>query len=230
MKRSILAIAIAALWAASGSAAADGTFAFVDASGNTIADGATVTCNKLVDDEFLGGKYISTGLYVKNTTGSKAAGVVLLDVNNMPNGHVQICCFGNCVSQDKPGNYYSAKNFMEAGATEDLQAEWFPSEKATWTATLQLATVETTTNAAGILTFGKVKDLGPKVNVVWSYSDSLKGDINGDGTVNVTDVTTLINGILGTAQVDTSVGDVDGNGMVNVSDVTALINIILAAS
>lgn len=68
------------------------------------------------------------------------------------------------------------------------------------------------------------------MNVVWSYSDSLKGDINGDGTVNVTDVTTLINGILGTAQVDTSVGDVDGNGMVNVSDVTALINIILAAS
>lgn len=229
MKRSFLAIAIAALWAASGSAAADGTFAFVDASGNTIADGATVTCNKLVDDEFLG-RYISTGLYVKNTTGSKAAGVVLLDVNNMPNGHVQICCFGNCVSQDKPGNYYSAKSFMEAGATEDLQAEWFPTEKATWTATLQLATVETTTNVAGILTFGKVKDLGPKVNVVWSYSDSLKGDINGDGTVNVTDVTTLINGILGTAQVDTSVGDVDGNGMVNVSDVTALINIILAAS
>lgn len=229
MKKTILAMAVSALCAASGSAAIDGTFAFVDASGNTIADGATVTCTKLVDDGF-GESYISTGLYVKNTTGSKAAGVVLLDINNMPNGRVQICSFGNCVSKDAPGNYYSAKNFMDGGATQDMQAEWYPTDKATWTATLQLATVETTTNAAGITTFGKVKALGPKVNIVWSYGDSAKGDINGDGTVNVTDVTTLINGILGTAQVDTSVGDVDGNGTVNVSDVTALINIILAGN
>ena len=55
----------------------------------------------------------------------------------------------------------------------------------------------------------------------------LVGDINGDGVVNVSDVTALINKILGTADYSDSVCDIDGNGTVNVSDVTALINLIL---
>lgn len=53
------------------------------------------------------------------------------------------------------------------------------------------------------------------------------GDINGDNLVNVTDVTMLINGILGVAQVDATAADLTGDKQVNVSDVTALINIIL---
>ena len=54
-----------------------------------------------------------------------------------------------------------------------------------------------------------------------------RGDINGDGAINVTDVTALINRILGTASYADGVCDVDGNGTVNVSDVTSLVNIIL---
>lgn len=53
------------------------------------------------------------------------------------------------------------------------------------------------------------------------------GDVNGDGSVNVTDVTALVNMILGVIPKDTARGDIDGNGTVNVSDVTALVNIIL---
>ncbi|MCQ2290456.1 MAG: phosphodiester glycosidase family protein [Muribaculaceae bacterium] len=53
------------------------------------------------------------------------------------------------------------------------------------------------------------------------------GDIDGNGVVNVSDVTALINQILGTASYPTDSCDVDGNGVVNVSDVTALINLIL---
>lgn len=56
-----------------------------------------------------------------------------------------------------------------------------------------------------------------------------KGDINGDGTVNVTDVTALINVILGSASYDASLCDINGDGTINVTDVTALLNIILAA-
>lgn len=55
----------------------------------------------------------------------------------------------------------------------------------------------------------------------------IKGDVNGDGSVNVTDVTALVNMILGVIPKDTARGDIDGNGTVNVSDVTALVNIIL---
>ena len=59
---------------------------------------------------------------------------------------------------------------------------------------------------------------------------SLLGDVNGDGKVNVSDVTTLVNMILGVIPKDESRADIKGDGKVNVSDVTALINIILAVS
>ena len=55
----------------------------------------------------------------------------------------------------------------------------------------------------------------------------LPGDVNGDGKVNVSDVSALINMILGLSAMDQSAGDVNGDGRVNVSDVSALINIIL---
>ena len=53
------------------------------------------------------------------------------------------------------------------------------------------------------------------------------GDVNGDGRVNVSDVTALINMILGVVEKDEQAADINGDGKVNVSDVTALINIIL---
>ena len=57
--------------------------------------------------------------------------------------------------------------------------------------------------------------------------DVLKGDVNGDGRVNVSDVSALINMILGMTTMDQTRADVNGDGRVNVSDVSALINIIL---
>lgn len=53
------------------------------------------------------------------------------------------------------------------------------------------------------------------------------GDVNGDTAVNVSDVTALINMILGMLPMDREVGDINADGSVNVSDVTTLINIIL---
>ena len=55
------------------------------------------------------------------------------------------------------------------------------------------------------------------------------GDVNGDGDVNVNDVTVLINYILGknpTPFVEAN-ADVNGDEAINVNDVTALINMIL---
>ncbi|RHV90727.1 hypothetical protein DXA96_05640 [Lachnospiraceae bacterium OF09-33XD] len=53
----------------------------------------------------------------------------------------------------------------------------------------------------------------------------LPGDLNGDGVINVLDVTALANRI---AASDTAgleeVGDINGDGAVNVLDVTALAN------
>ena len=67
-------------------------------------------------------------------------------------------------------------------------------------------------------------------NVGGGEEPGTKGDINADGVVNVSDVTALINKILGTATYADATCDINADGVVNVSDVTALINIILAGN
>ena len=59
------------------------------------------------------------------------------------------------------------------------------------------------------------------------YNESAKGDVNGDGKVDVSDVTYLINVILGNATSNAAC-DVNGDGNVDVSDVTALIALIVS--
>ena len=69
-----------------------------------------------------------------------------------------------------------------------------------------------------------VNDLTPvEVNVT---SVCTPGDVNGDGSVDVLDLTYLVNVILGTASA-TPCSDVNGDGSVDVLDLTATVNIIL---
>ena len=56
---------------------------------------------------------------------------------------------------------------------------------------------------------------------------AVAGDINADGMVNVSDVTALVNVILGNIQAEATLCDLNSDGYINVSDVTSLINIIL---
>jgi hypothetical protein len=53
------------------------------------------------------------------------------------------------------------------------------------------------------------------------------GDANGDGVINVSDVTSLIDLLLSGEDVPAYI-DVNGDGVVNVSDVTTLIDQLLA--
>lgn len=57
----------------------------------------------------------------------------------------------------------------------------------------------------------------------------LSGDVNGDGKVNIQDVTDLINYLLSgnSALINMANADMDGNGTVNITDVTTLINALL---
>lgn len=58
----------------------------------------------------------------------------------------------------------------------------------------------------------------------------LLGDVNGDGDVNVADVTALVNIILGkdtTGQYNHAAADVNQDNQITIADVTALVNIIL---
>ncbi|MDO4510489.1 MAG: dockerin type I repeat-containing protein [Bacteroidales bacterium] len=78
---------------------------------------------------------------------------------------------------------------------------------------------ETSTEVAGGI------DFHPQAAV----PEPLKGDVNADGNVDVSDVTALINCILGqkSAGYNPVAIDVTADGNVDVSDVTALINLIL---
>ncbi|MBQ4008984.1 MAG: leucine-rich repeat protein, partial [Muribaculaceae bacterium] len=74
-----------------------------------------------------------------------------------------------------------------------------------------------------------------KVTVPWKdflniveESVGVVGDVNGDDRVNVSDVSVLINMILGIVPTDQALADVNGDGRVNVSDVAALVNLILS--
>ena len=79
----------------------------------------------------------------------------------------------------------------------------------------------------GAGTFHVVVDLNAMTVTFSKKSEELKGDVNADGRVNVSDVSALINMILGITPMDEERADVNGDGRVNVSDVSALINIIL---
>ena len=67
------------------------------------------------------------------------------------------------------------------------------------------------------------------LNVDYAGGASIPGDVNGDSTVDVRDVTELINMILGVIDTN-SAANVNGDETVDVRDVTALINIILGVS
>ena len=56
--------------------------------------------------------------------------------------------------------------------------------------------------------------------------EQLRGDVNGDGEVNIADINALIDGILSDDLLD--VMDVNGDGEVNIADVNALIALILS--
>lgn len=57
-------------------------------------------------------------------------------------------------------------------------------------------------------------------------SAAVTGDVDGSGTPDISDVTLLVNMILGKADKN-SAADVNKDGDVNISDVTTLVNIIL---
>ena len=69
----------------------------------------------------------------------------------------------------------------------------------------------------------------PAKNVTVTYSlqpIAVPGDVNGDGTLSIADVTMLVNMVLGKADKN-SAADVNGDGQVTIADVTQLVNLVL---
>ena len=58
-------------------------------------------------------------------------------------------------------------------------------------------------------------------------SPTMFGDVNRDGKVDVTDVTTLVNMVLGIIDLDKEVADITGDGNIDVSDVSSLVIFVM---
>jgi hypothetical protein len=74
-----------------------------------------------------------------------------------------------------------------------------------------------------------VENSVPLSNIVY-YIDCGDGDINGDGSVNIQDVTLLIDYLLGRIDyIDIPSADMNGDHIITLSDMTILIDWILSA-
>ena len=60
--------------------------------------------------------------------------------------------------------------------------------------------------------------------------DFQRGDVNGDGNVTISDVTALIDLLLGGGTINNPAADCNGDSNVTISDVTALIDFLLGGT
>ena len=65
--------------------------------------------------------------------------------------------------------------------------------------------------------------------VTFNTGDVTKGDVNEDGLVNITDVVTTVNYILGISvdNFNEAAADIDEDGIINITDVVGIVSIIL---
>ncbi len=148
--------------------AADGTFQFVDAEGNAVADGSVITVSELNDE----GQMV-VPLFVKNMSGQRAAVSMYETIDQLPNGEWQTCAFGNCMILSETG--YSPKNIVPDDYNASIQTEWIPAAEgyASWEATLQIHVFNIVSKSQfGVVTEvagNEVIGYGPKVTVRFEY-------------------------------------------------------------
>ncbi len=162
----------APLTIAGNDAQVSGTYEFVDADGNVIPNGSTVTITQY--DEFDGS--MPTGISVRNTTGDYQASSLLIDISAMPQGKFQ-CCYGNCIEWGSAtAEANSTAIVTNPSSTTSIMSEWYPEEGkyASWTATIQLQERKVDTVSQFGTTHRQAGDVvgnGPKINVRFVYAD-----------------------------------------------------------
>lgn len=152
----------------------DGTFVFLDADGNEVTDGSTVTFYVVTEETVPGVPIFGTtteakfDLYVKNTTGEDAAVAARIITERISNGGVQFCFPNKCQSGDLPADYTSDCRILVAGKSLSLNSEWLPVEGSYGDAlfTIQLLLVDRIDNDNFT-----VKAYGPKITVHCIYAD-----------------------------------------------------------
>lgn len=178
MKRfRVLSLAMAALLGVChANAQTDNTFCFIDANGNEVKDGSTVTFYAVEEEKVPGVPFFGVtveakfNLSVKNASGEGAAVASHIITVRKSNGDIQYCFPNQCQSGELPEDYKSDCADIVAGGVVPLNSEWYPAEKQYGEAlcTIQLLKVRQT----GASKFDyEVLGYGPTVNIHCIYAD-----------------------------------------------------------
>lgn len=229
MKKSLLTIA-AALAAMTLSAQNLDIFEFVDKNGDAIPDGTTLTLTEVTSEEdiFTGEviNYMYSHVKLRNKTGNNQAMRINLTIERIDNGSYQLCFPMACKTFEEETNVVTEGGLLSANEERDLQTEWIPSEEGGCDVVL---TVELLNMSGSIINpvYTYAGD-GPTINLHFrnGITDVVKGDINGDGVVDISDVNSVINMMLG-KEVMVPAADLNEDNMVDISDVNGVINLML---
>ena len=147
---------------------------FVDANGNTVADGSHLRVSAAED--VWGGVQASTGLYVNNTSEDEVMTAMKVDVDSMDNGDIS-CCFPMvCTTTAQMGWHFTTKPDLISGSATmvSIQTEWLPESSTSYGAAKANLTVcyyETKTNDSGRKIAGDLIGYGPSVSVTFVNED-----------------------------------------------------------
>ncbi len=147
----------------------DSSFQFVDEDGNVIENGSTITRTEITDDGFQD-PYISSGLYVKNTTDANVGVAMDVTISKMDNGQMNFCFPMSCTYHTSVETFSSDGYFLTASELKDMQTEWFPLAYGECVATFKLKVMDYTEGKYGPTNFS-LKAYGPEVTVDFSYID-----------------------------------------------------------
>ncbi|MCD8297363.1 MAG: hypothetical protein LUC88_07305 [Prevotella sp.] len=146
----------------------DNTLQFVDEAGNVIDNGTTITRAEIEVDPF-GDSFISSGLYVKNTTDAIAGVGMDVTISKMDNGSLSFCFPQSC-TYHKTVETFSSDGYLEASELKDMTTEWYPSAYGDCVVTFKLKVMDYTEGSNGPTNFS-LKAYGPEVTVNFSYPD-----------------------------------------------------------
>ncbi len=206
-------------------------FEFIDKDGNVIPDGTTLTLTEVTSEEdiFTGEviSYMYSHVKLRNKMASNQAMRINLTIERIDNGSYQLCFPMACKTFDEETNVVTEGGVLSANEVRDLQTEWIPIEEGYCDVVL---TVELLNLSGSIINpvYTYVCN-GPTIKIHYRNGviDSIYGDVNADGSIDISDVNAVINVMLGKGGVSATEADVNGDGIVDIFDVNEVINAML---
>lgn len=118
--------------------------AFLDEQGRVIPSNTTVVLNKVEKDPLTSeGNKITGKVYIQNRADKPLNVSLSYTVNDIYEGDVQVCAYGNCTFESEAGTYKLGSKLFPVGLDKEIvDIEHFYGESETCTVTLKLTTKE----------------------------------------------------------------------------------------